>query len=190
MKAKDLAALLLQNPELDVYHEDYHMPEYSDGFHTVESVDGIKITPGGIFLDMNYIQGDTDNLKPPSQKPRIDSFRIKLNDDEFPYFMIGYDSDEDGHYFFEHFLNSDSYHSYVYNNTWMLYDENAELSEYHQNKLDETGIERFSLSDVEYVEVLTSFDDQWVPSYDKMSFADAMQYYITKYNIKKGENGY
>lgn len=188
MKAKELAKLLLEHPEMDVFNEEYHVPEYSDGYNSVNSLNGITITPGGVFLNFNYLPGDTDYLKPPSLKPEIDTFRIKLKDTEHPYFCIR--DEDDGKYFFEHFLNENAYYSYVCSNTWILYDENAELDDYTTNKLDELWVEKFTLEDVDYVEVLSSFDDQWVSTYDKMSFSEAMQYYINKYNIKKGENGY
>lgn len=77
MKAKDLAALLLQTPDLEVYIEDYHCPDFDDGYHYTNGTNGVTRTPDGIFINLDSIN---HYPKSPSDKPQIGAIGIMMKD--------------------------------------------------------------------------------------------------------------
>lgn len=183
MKAKDLAALLLQNPEMEVFYEDYIHVDFGDSYHTVKSVDGVNVTPGGVYLDINYIQNKNEfGLKPPSSCPVIDTIRIKLDDEEFPYLPFEENSSDNyGEYFFRDYAEEKTFYTFSGSEKFILYDSSVDESsrcDYTNKEIEDNFSIIFDISKVEYVEVLTSFDDQWNPTYTNMTFDEAMSYFL------------
>lgn len=187
MKASELAAKLMENPDLEVYYEEYNSPDFSDGFYWTSGVDGVQITPDGVFITTNCLRCDFDNLKTPSTIPRIDTVTIHIKDGLVPFNFFPLDSergDDAGKYMFQEFLDYD-----------VIYGHSDGVS-YHLSEKLETKEENYSThnintSDVEKVTVLTSYDPvTWEPSYTDYTWDEVKEYFIKKYNIEKIVDNY
>ncbi|EAZ2022982.1 hypothetical protein BZF66_06685 [Salmonella enterica] len=172
MTAKELAELLLQTPDLEVYTEECHVPDFSDAYYSVEKVIGITKTPDGIFINNEYISGKEP--RSPSQKPQIGSVRIMLKDGQ--WFRQGNDglSVHNLHDFIEYgfFITYGGWNS----ENWLMYDE-SRVDDYISSKIEDTETEPYSSIEVQYIEILTEVhSDTWHETWQKFSFGEALEF--------------
>lgn len=172
MTAKELAELLLQTPDLEVFTEECHVPDFSDAYYSVEKVIGITKTPDGIFINSEYIQ--FKEPRSPSQKPQIGSVRIMLNDGK--WFYEGNDGlsarnlrdfIEEGFFITYGCWNQDN---------WLMYDE-SKVDDYISSKIEDTETEPYNSTEVKYVEILTEVHpDTWHETWQKFTFEEALEF--------------
>lgn len=178
MKAKDLAALLLQTPDLEVYIEEYESPDFDDGYHYTNSCDGITQTPDGIFINTSIISGSEPRA--PSNMPRIGTIDIMMKDRE--WFRFGYtyhdlsqlvDYSECGY-----ICNYVSWEHGYYAISPVDIDD-----DWVQEHIQSSGNTHYEPDDVDYVRVLVGFDQTtWEPEYKHFTFDEAIQYALEKQN--------
>lgn len=189
MKAKDLAALLMQNPEMEVYHENWHSDDMCEVYYSPEIIDGIEITPSGVFIKTASVDfNDSREIKLPSNKPIIGTIDLVFHQERqidtedadgepvvdvtnvvFPF----YNSDSQpmhGNDFFRELLEDGEVYG-CDGNVFAL-DENYEP--------DHNTWQFYTPEDVMEVKVLTSFDEQWNVQYTSMKFEEAKKYFETK----------
>lgn len=190
MKAKELAALLLQTPESEVYFETLQFDSYGDSYNQTHKVRGLgESTPDGIFIEHDYL-GMREHVKTPTNKPIIGSARIKL--DSFVHDHLPSDcnyssgpSDLDTGSFWEELFREGQYYSYVSNGDSVIFEHSTKVS----NSLGYDYGDRtvYSAEDVEYVEVLTELDDLWNETWIKMSFEEAYEYFTKDIQTQEDE---
>lgn len=173
MKAKELADILLKNPEKEVYIEVYHAPDFDDGFYSTERISGTEKTPDGIFLHSTPTP-ITEAPRSPSNKPQIDDISIMMADGE--WFLLP-----------EHDCNLSTLRDYAemgYICNYIGWHENyyvlAELDiddEYVQREINNHLSTHYLPSDIDYVRILVGLDeDTWKPVYKQFSIEEAIEY--------------
>lgn len=173
MKASELAAILLKNPDMEVYTENQHYDSYdNDSYFTTEAVDSVVQTPDGLFLNFKTIDSDTD-LKSPMSKPKLHTFRIKLKDGEYFRIPQSYhnlstliDFEVEGHLVF--------YVSW-HDDWWILAPADTE-DEFAKEKISYTSSTHYTPDDVECVQIITALDDKWEPIYTDFTLQDAIEF--------------
>lgn len=177
MKAKDLAALLLQTPDAEVYIEEYHCPDFDDGYHYTNETTGVTRTPDGVFIDICSID---KYPKSPSERPQIGAIGIMMKDGE--WFKLRMD-DHDLSVLAD-YANSGYICNYI---SW--HDDYYTLcpidiqDEWVQETMAKTGSTHYTPDEVDYVQILAGLDDEtWNPIYIKLSFDEAIKYALEKQN--------
>lgn len=182
MKASELAAKLMETPDLEVFYEEYNSPEFSDGFYWTTGVNGIQITPDGVFITTDSLGDEYNNLKTPSNTPQIDTVTIHIKDDIVPFNIFPLDSergDDAGKFLLQEFLDYGMIYGYRDGVSYSLSDT---LKTDEVDRCNHT----INTSDIEKVTVLSSYDPvTWEPSYTDYSWEDVKAYFISKYNIEK-----
>ena len=190
MKAKELAALLLQNPEDEVFIETLQSDSCGDYYHQTHKLSGLaERTPDGTFLNMDWMS-IREEIKTPSNKPLIGAARIKLDSLEYNFLPCddNWDSrrsDLDNGEFWRELFRDGHYYCYVYNGDSVIFE--------HSTKVDDSvGLDYgdrtvFGAEDVEYVEVLTALDDNWNETWIKMSFEEAYEYFTKDIQAEEDE---
>ncbi len=194
MKAKDLAALLMQHPEMEVYHEHMHIDDMCEAYYSPENVSGIEITPSGVYISTERIDYNSQQeIKTPHNKPRIGAIDLVFHQDR----LVEYDEDDGttrtdvenvvfrfynayedpttGEDFFSELLNDGEV--YGQNGTVFVLDPNYEP--------DHNTWQFYTPEDVMEVKVLTDLDDNWNPVYTSMTFEEAKNHFVSKLNITK-----
>lgn len=180
MKAKELAALLLQNPEDEVYIETLQSSSDGDYYHQTNKISGIaERTPAGTFINMEWMS-IREEIKSPSTKPLIGAARIKL--DSYLYDFLPCDdswdsgrSDLDNGSFWHELFTDGYYYCYVYNGDSVIFEHSTEIA--HDIGYNYGDRHVFTPEDVEYVEVLTSIDENWEQTWTRMTYEDAYEYF-------------
>ena len=171
MKAKDLAALLMQNPEMEVYHEHMHIDDMCDSYYSPENVSGIEITPSGVFISTERMDYNSQQeIKTPHNKPRIGAIENVV----FPFYNA-YEDPTTGEDLFRELLEDGQV--YGQNGTVFTLDPNYEP--------DHNTWQFYTPQDVMEVKVLTDLDDNWNPVYTSMTFEEAKNHFVSKLNITK-----
>ena len=172
MKAKDLAALLLQTPELEVYIEDYHCPDFDDGYHYTNSTTGVTRTPDGIFINISSCEGYP---KAPSEKPRNNSISIMMNDGEWFKFRDNENTLS--------VLRDYSEYGYIcnyvdwHNDYWILAQEDSKDG-WIQEHMNSTF---YSPEQIDYVQIQVGLDEAtWNPIYIQLTLEEAIKYATEK----------
>lgn len=172
MKAKELAALLLQTPDLEVYVEDYNCPDFDDGHYYTNGTMGITLTPDGVFIDICSI----DNYpKSPSDKPQIGSIDIMMNDGE--WFKLNTQSEHDLSVLVE-YADSGYICNYIgwHENYYVLAESDID-DEYVQREINNHLSTHYLPSDIDYVRILVGLDEYtWEPVYKQFSIEEAIEY--------------
>lgn len=178
MKAKDLAALLLQTPDLDVFVEDYHSPDFDEGYYYTNTTTGITRTPDGIFINIETLDRNIPDPKAPSEKPKINTIAIKMKDDK--WFKLSLNDhnisvlrDFNEYGYICHYIGwHDDY--YV-----LAADDCPE--EYIQEKINDSSSTHYTPEQVDYVQILVGLDEvTWNPIYIQLSFDEAIKYAVEK----------
>lgn len=171
MKAKELAALLLQTPDLEVYIEEYNAPDFDDGFYSTSGCCGITRTPDGIFIDTCSIDCYP---KSPSDKPSVGAIAIMMTDGQ--WFKLRMDQHDlsvlvdysECGYICNYISWDDLYFSLCpddIQDSWV------------REHMEETGSTHYTPEDVDYVKVLVDIDPEtWNPEYKHFTFDEAIAY--------------
>jgi|AGFT01.1.fsa_nt_gi hypothetical protein len=173
MKAKDLAALLLENPEADVFHEGYYTQDFGDSFHFSERVVGIQTTPSGFFISTEYIENN-DPLAP-SDKPQVGAVRIQLFDGT--WFRCGEQGCNVSN--LRDFMENEYICNYVdwHSGTWILTVPGYSDGGYIDGKIGELHTTHYTTDDVLHVEIITEVpDDTWKPVWQKFKWEEALEF--------------
>lgn len=183
MKAKELAELLLKNPELDVFIEELNLVDFGDSFFSTDKVDGIEITPDGLFIKSSHVE-NYFSMKRPSTKPQIGTFIIEL----CTGLKIDY-TDLDSHE--SDFPNASNFKYAIASNEFHFYHEDiitvVALDESIKEMYNDSF--RYKVYDINFVEkfhVLTNFDEEWNCTWEEMTFEQAKEFY--KKLEEKNEN--
>lgn len=189
MKAKELAALLMQNPEMEVYHEDMHIDDMCEVYYSAENVTGVEITPSGVFISTEHIDfDDRQEIKTPHNKPRIGTIDlvfhqerlVEYDEDDgsivtdvenvvFPFYNA-YEDPTTGEDFFRELFEDGQV--YGQDGTVFVLDPNYEP--------DHNTWQFYTPEDVMEVKVLTDIDDAWNPVYTSMTFEEARNFFVNK----------
>lgn len=171
MKAKYLAALLLQTPDLEVYIEDYHCPDFDDGYHYTNSTTGVTRTPDGIFINIESCDGYP---KSPSEKPRIGTIAIMMKDGK--WFKLSMDEhnlsvlkeyDESG--YICHYIG--------WHDDYYILAPDDIADGWVKENIDKIGSTHYTPDEVDYVQVLVGLNDaDWSPIYQNFTFEEAVKY--------------
>lgn len=181
MKAYELADLLLQNPEQDVFITHLVHDDYGDSYYDSLEITGIdSTTPSGLFLSADPIKRSTNVLKP-TDKPIIGSVRIKLHNCNDEYFTCESDyygdiSCLDDGWFWRELINEGYYSAY------RSYAESI-VFEHISTGIDHGDVTVYTPEDVEYVEVLTDLDENdWTCTWTKMTYKEAYDLFEKQWN--------
>lgn len=171
MKAKDLAALLLQTPDLEVYIEDYNSPDFDDGYYFTNSTTGVTRTPDGIFIDISSCEGYP---KAPSDKPRIGTIAIMMKDGQ--WFKLRPDDSDLS--VLKQFDESGYICNYIgWHEDYYIISEPDFPDEWLQGHINRSSSTHYVPSDVDYVQVLVGLNDEdWTPVYQKFTLEEAIKY--------------
>lgn len=188
MKAKELAALLLLNPEDEVYIETLQSDSYGDCYYQTHKLNGIAgRTPSGVFVSQDWMS-ICEEIKSPTNKPLIGSSRIKL--DSFIHDFLPSDdnyssreSDLDNGEFWRELLIDGHYYCYVSNGDSVVFQHSTVLDEDRGHDYGERHV--FTPEDVEYVEVLTALDDDWNETWTRMTYEEAYEYFTKDIQIEE-----
>lgn len=171
MKAKELAALLLEYPDLEVYQEEHF--SYEDGDHGsyANSVIGIAVTPSGIFFGTGDCQND--NVQTPSDCPRIHHFTIVLDDDTV--FKVGSNTE---------LYQLCEYAEYGYMSNYVSWNDNywilceKDIPDGHiQAEMQHVWNTHVTPDRVKYVEISVAVDPvTWEVSYERFTLEGAIQF--------------
>lgn len=181
MKAKELAELLLQNPEDEVFIETLQSDSCGDFYHQTHKIGGIaERTPDGTFINMDWIAIRDMEIKSPSTKPLIGAARIKLDSLLYEYLPCDdhWDSrrsDLDNGEFWRELFVDGHYYCYVYNGDSVVFEHSTKIKD--SVGLDYGDRTVYGADDVEYVEVLTALDDEWNETWVEMTFEEAYDYF-------------
>lgn len=183
MKASELAAKLMETPDLEVFYEEYNCPEFSDGFYWTSGVNGVQITPDGVFITTESLSDAYNNIKTPSNTPVLESISVHIKDGIVPFNIFPLDTDrgdDNGKYFFQELLDHNMCFGYLDGVSYSL-SETLKTEEVDYNNV-------VNCSDVEKVQVLTSYDPvTWEPTYTDYTWEDAKNYFISKYNLEAND---
>lgn len=190
MKAKELAELLLQNPEDEVFIEILQSSSDGDYYHQTHKLSGLaERTPDGTFLNMDWMS-IREEIKTPSNKPLIGAARVKL--DSYLYDFLPCEdswdsrrSDLDNGEFWRELFNSGYYYCYVYNGDSVIFEHSTEMNP----NLGRDYVDRhvFTPEDVEYVEVLTALDENWDQTWTRMTYEEAYEYFTKDLQAEENE---
>lgn len=185
MKAKELAELLMKNPEQEVYLEETHFDDWDCSvFYTPSEVVDVQITPSGVFIKHNPMHSqDTTSLKMPSTEPVVGSLNVLLN---CPIGDLRYFSNDTSNHvqsFVEELLNYGSISDYV-----------SFMDAHIRFVLQQTDVD-YSTEDGYFIgpddctyEVLTSYDpNTWETFYTEMTYQEVFDYAHKNFEIKKYE---
>lgn len=185
MKAKELAELLLKNPDMDVFLEETNFDDWDCSvYYTPSEVVDIQITPSGVFIKHNPMhRQDTTSLKMPSTEPVVGSLRVVLNCPIGELLCFSNDTSNHVQSFVEELLNYGSVSDYV-----SFIDEHIRFvsQQTDVNYSTESGYV-LSPDDCTY-EVLTSYDDDWNCTYTEMTYDEMTEYAYANFDIKKYED--
>lgn len=175
MKASELAALLLQNPDADVYVQTCHSSIYGDWYNLAESCNGITSTPSGTFIDISSVPREMD-IKKPCDIPLIGASRIKLDSTVHDFLPVtrdydDYISDLDNGWFWTELKTEGYYYSFISDSENVIFNYNAEYQTDYQVQDEHV----YTVDDVQYVEVLTELDSEWNETWTRMSFEEAYE---------------
>lgn len=172
MKAKDLAELLLKTPDANVYIEEYNSPDFDDGYYYTNGIEGVQKTPDGIFLTLG---DDDENVKAPSDIPKVNCIRIFMTDGTWFKFGSNSGSTDDLNLFNEckYISNYVGWHDATYT----LYEKGTITDGYVYDKINSTGNTSYTCEDVDFVEILTEYDeDTWELTWQKFKFDEALEF--------------
>lgn len=177
MKAKDLAALLLQTPDLEVYIEDYHCPDFDDGYHYTNGTTGVTRTPDGIFIDIDSVN---HYPKAPSERPRIGTISIMMTDGE-PFKLRQDDQDLS---VLQDYVESGYICNYIgwHENYYILAPNDIE-DDWVREHIEDASSTHYTPDEVDYVQILVGLEEEtWNPIYIQLSFDEAIKYAMEKKN--------
>lgn len=198
MKSHELAKLLLEQPDLEVFAEVESWGELGRQFNTVNFDGKTQITPSGIFLSPAkfFKKGFSD--KSPNDEPVLGSFLLFMSDGlvlkhkndgsriserTVKYLSTGESKDKPPTVSIcgQHIITVEHDNHMVFHRPYeshIVLVTNKET--YEQNPLyssDDTKYEHRYLEDIDYVKVLVSYDElTWKPEYKSMSYAEALAY--------------
>ena len=189
MKAKDLAELLLQNPDLDVFVEEMRDTRDGDYYYHPSEVGSVQLTPSGVFLTLSVVDYKSSlDIQNPHKKPVLYSTKIKLEDHDplypemipeyFPCIGDGYDEHDDltTGYFWQSLMDYGYYESYIPGEN-KVYFITTDPPEYADEDSD-----IYIPEDVLSVEVLTHVDDAtWDCTWSTMTFEEAYEFFKKLY---------
>ena len=177
MKAKDLAALLLQTPEAEVYIEEYYSADFSDSYYYTNGTSGVTCTPSGVFINTTDID---EYPKAPSDKPRIGAIGIMMKDGEWFKLRM----DEHGLSVLADYANSGYICNYIsWHDDYYVLCPSDFKDGWVQETIAKTGSTHYTPDEVDYVQILAGLDDTtWNPIYIKLSFDEAIKYALEKQN--------
>lgn len=186
MKAKELAELLLQNPEQEVYLEVTNYDDWDCSvYYTPSEVVDIQTTPSGIFIKHNSMyRQDTTGLKMPSTEPVIGALKVVLND---PILEMKVFCSEDAQHvqsFVEELLNYKSISHWES----LIHEDVRFVSE--NSNVDYSTDNGYIISpdDCTY-EVLTSYDKDWNCTYTEMTYDEMTAYAHSNFDIENYTEG-
>lgn len=173
MKAKELAALLLQNPDADVFYEGYSSQDFGDSFNFSESVVGVQTTPSGIFISTEYIESNEPLA--PSDKPKTGAVRIQLFDGT--WFRVGDNGCDVSN--LRDFMENGYICNYVdwHSGTWLLTTPDFTDGGYIDEKMGQIDTTHYTTDDVLHVEVITEVpEDTWKPVWQKFKWEEVLEF--------------
>ena len=179
MKAKELAELLMKNPEQEVYLEETNFDDWDCSvFYTPSEVVGLENTPSGYFIKYTPVNRDV-HLKIPSETPVIGSLLIEMN-----IFGGYFPGDEANHVqtFIEEMVNYNRVHSYS-----SIYDDSFSFVNESGSSYDNSSGYILTPDDVIF-KVLTSYDpNTWETFYTEMTYQEVFDYAHKNFEITKYE---
>lgn len=174
MKAKELAELLLQNPESNVYIEELKLVDFGDSYYSTEKVEGIEITPDGVFIKSTHVENQYE-LKRPSTKPKVGTFIIELDTGlKIDYTDLDkYESEYPSASNFNYSVSTGEFHFYHEDEITIIALDDSVKNMYN----DDTRYVVYDISSVEKFNILTNFDEEWNCTWKEMTFEEAKEFY-------------
>lgn len=171
MKAKELAELLLQTPDANVYIEILHTSDWDDNWHETSTITGVQKTPSGIFLKDEYLEVEPRHC--PSTKPVISTVGFRMKDGKwFPY------RNDDPYNIYDLIQYKKDQYLICYGDflgqTYILTPADNN-DEYIVGELAESRVKHYTPEDIDYVEVLVGIDEEtWVPVTQHLTLSAAI----------------
>lgn len=177
MKAKDLAALLLQTPDADVYIEEYYSADFSDDYYYTSEATGVTKTPDGIFIDISSIESYP---KSPSERPGIGTISIMMTDGAG--FKLRQDDQDLS--VLQDYAESGYICNYIgwHENYYILAPNDIE-DDWVREHIEDASSTHYTPDEVDYVQILVGLEEEtWNPIYIQLSFDEAIKYAREKIN--------
>lgn len=175
LTSHQLAALLLEQPDVPVYNESMESDRDGD-YHSYNSiVNGLEVTPDGVFIKLVRMEyHECEKLLSPSKKTVIDTISVKMKDYCDAIYLP---MDTNSPTFFENLLSSGRYYGfdqYSYQGATLWWADYT----------GERSSDDYTINDVDHVLLVTGYDSEWNSITTKLQFEEAFQYFVQKYNLK------